>query len=222
MADDTPSVRLLLLRQAEAGWTGIVRPWLAEAEARLERSFVVVPTRGQAQALDSPEGPAEKYRLQRMGLFAIFPILSQRYLNEESLAREAAGITGELPPDALLLSLLNQGGTKLDPFGRAKVRRVERRLERGRVERLDPDHADPRLQRLHGRCTGWRFDLPEHRRAPDTPPPPGVGEAGIRGGGARIQSYRLLKVADGSRQVGQLMKLDPRRRRPLDRFTKPS
>lgn len=31
-------------------------------------------------------------------------------------AWRAAGITGELPPDAVLLSLVNQGGTKLDPF----------------------------------------------------------------------------------------------------------
>lgn len=41
------------------------------------------------QTLDSPEGPAEKYRLQRMGLFAIFPILEDRWLHDDSLAREA-------------------------------------------------------------------------------------------------------------------------------------
>lgn len=62
------------------------------------------------QALDGPEGPGEKYRLQRMGLFAIFPLIGDRYLHENSLIREAAvaevnKLGNDLNANRLVLSL---------------------------------------------------------------------------------------------------------------------
>jgi hypothetical protein len=45
------TVELHLVRHADAAWTAIIRPWLERSHGRLGRSLVVVPTRGQAQAL---------------------------------------------------------------------------------------------------------------------------------------------------------------------------
>lgn len=45
------SVQLLLSPGAEESWVQVVRPWLAAGRGRLGRAYVVVPTRGQAQAL---------------------------------------------------------------------------------------------------------------------------------------------------------------------------
>jgi len=44
------SVQLLLSPGAEETWTQVVRPWLEAGRGRLERAYLVVPTRGQAQA----------------------------------------------------------------------------------------------------------------------------------------------------------------------------
>lgn len=44
-------VELWLARHAETAWRESLRPWFEAGRGRLERSFVVVPTRGQAQAL---------------------------------------------------------------------------------------------------------------------------------------------------------------------------
>ncbi len=46
-----PGAELFLSRFAEAEWRGVVRPWLEAGGGRLERSFLVAPTRGQTQAL---------------------------------------------------------------------------------------------------------------------------------------------------------------------------
>lgn len=46
-----PKIQLLLARHAESAWRGAIRPWLEESCTRLTRSYVVVPTRGQAQGL---------------------------------------------------------------------------------------------------------------------------------------------------------------------------
>ena len=42
------SVQLLLSPGAEVTWTQVMRPWLEAGRGRLERGYVVVPTRGQA------------------------------------------------------------------------------------------------------------------------------------------------------------------------------
>lgn len=46
-----PRIALHLYPHADAAWTEIIRPWLQAGAARLQRSHVIVPTRGQAQAL---------------------------------------------------------------------------------------------------------------------------------------------------------------------------
>ena len=42
---------LFLARHADTAWTQLVRPWLCQSQGGLRRSYVVVPTRGQAHAL---------------------------------------------------------------------------------------------------------------------------------------------------------------------------
>jgi hypothetical protein len=46
-----PGAELFLSRFAEAEWKAVVRPWLEAGAGRLERAFLVAPTRGQIQAL---------------------------------------------------------------------------------------------------------------------------------------------------------------------------
>ncbi|MBK9992219.1 MAG: PD-(D/E)XK nuclease family protein [Verrucomicrobia bacterium] len=46
-----PRVELLLARHADTAWHGAIRPWLEGGHGQLTRSYVVVPTRGQAQGL---------------------------------------------------------------------------------------------------------------------------------------------------------------------------
>jgi len=48
---DSPRIALHLARHADTAWQWVIRPWLEEGRGRLERSHVVVPTRGQAHAL---------------------------------------------------------------------------------------------------------------------------------------------------------------------------
>ena len=42
---------LHLARHADTAWRAVLRPWLEAGSGRLERAYVIVPTRGQAQAL---------------------------------------------------------------------------------------------------------------------------------------------------------------------------
>ena len=46
-----PRIALHLARHADTAWSGVIRPWLEAGAGRLERAHVIVPTRGQAQAL---------------------------------------------------------------------------------------------------------------------------------------------------------------------------
>jgi hypothetical protein len=46
-----PPISLHLARHADTAWTAVVRPWLQAGRGQLGRSHVIVPTRGQAQAL---------------------------------------------------------------------------------------------------------------------------------------------------------------------------
>ncbi len=48
---DSPRIALHLARHADTAWQEVIRPWLEAGRGRLERSHVVVPTRGQAHAL---------------------------------------------------------------------------------------------------------------------------------------------------------------------------
>ena len=47
----TNPVELILYREAAPAWSAVIRPWFEAGRGRLERSLVVVPTRGQAHAL---------------------------------------------------------------------------------------------------------------------------------------------------------------------------
>jgi hypothetical protein len=46
-----PRIALHLARHADTAWREVIRPWLEAGAGRLERAHVIVPTRGQAQAL---------------------------------------------------------------------------------------------------------------------------------------------------------------------------
>ncbi len=48
---ESPRTELFLYRYAETAWNDSIRPWLEKNRGVLQRSYVVVPTRGQAQAL---------------------------------------------------------------------------------------------------------------------------------------------------------------------------
>jgi hypothetical protein len=47
----SPRTELLLARHADSAWLGVVRPWIESGRGKLERGYIVVPTRGQAQGL---------------------------------------------------------------------------------------------------------------------------------------------------------------------------
>jgi hypothetical protein len=49
--DSHTGVELILSRFAESAWREVVRPWLEAGSGKLERAFVVAPTRGHAHAL---------------------------------------------------------------------------------------------------------------------------------------------------------------------------
>lgn len=51
MASAPPRLALHLARHADTAWHEVIRPWLEAGQGRLERAHVIVPTRGQAQAL---------------------------------------------------------------------------------------------------------------------------------------------------------------------------
>ena len=48
---DESRLQLFLSRYADQAWVQVVRPWLEAGRGRLERTYVIVATRGQAQAL---------------------------------------------------------------------------------------------------------------------------------------------------------------------------
>ncbi len=48
---DSPRIELWLARHADTAWRAALRPWVEAGRGRLERAHVIVPTRGQAQAL---------------------------------------------------------------------------------------------------------------------------------------------------------------------------
>jgi hypothetical protein len=123
---ESPRTELFLYRYAETAWNDAIRPWLEENRGVLQRSYVVVPTRGQAQAL--------KQRCLLEGV----ALLGVEFLSP-GLARKkwvSLGVGGEMKP-AL--------GRELLMLGLGAI--VERRLkalsvdapERGLVRSLQSD-----------------------------------------------------------------------------------
>ena len=51
VASASPRLALHLARHADTAWREVIRPWLEAGAGRLDPAHVIVPTRGQAQAL---------------------------------------------------------------------------------------------------------------------------------------------------------------------------
>jgi len=89
-------IALSLAPSADAAWVEVVRPWLEAGKGRLERSFVVVPTRGQA------------HLFKQRCLLEGFPLLGVEFLTP-GLARKKWLALGGEPVPALGRELLLLG-----------------------------------------------------------------------------------------------------------------
>ena len=109
MSSDVASpIALHLARQADTAWHQIVLPWLVTGRAGLERSLVVVPTRGQAHLI--------KQRCMREGV----PLLGVEFLTP-GLARKKWLASGQakapaLGRELLLLGLKSRIAQRLKPL----------------------------------------------------------------------------------------------------------
>ncbi len=111
MAAASPRLALHLARHADTAWREVVRPWLEAGGGRLERAYVIVPTRGQAQAL--------KQRCLREGL----ALLGVEFLTP-GLARKkwlelAGGAKPTIGRELLLLGLRTLVARRLAPLAPA-------------------------------------------------------------------------------------------------------
>lgn len=92
-----PRIALHLYPHADAAWTEIVRPWLQAGAGKLQRGYVIVPTRGQAQAW--------KQRCLRENV----ALLGVEFLTPGLARQKWIGLTGEKRPamgrELLLLGL---------------------------------------------------------------------------------------------------------------------
>ncbi|MBI2516031.1 MAG: PD-(D/E)XK nuclease family protein [Opitutae bacterium] len=102
-----PPVELHLVRDWDAAWRALVRPWLA-GPAALRRDYVLVPTRGQAHAL--------KLRCVREGV----PLLGVEFLTPGLARQKWRALTGSARPaigrELLLLGLRALIEGKLAPL----------------------------------------------------------------------------------------------------------
>jgi hypothetical protein len=78
-----------LARHADTAWTEVIRPWLEQGRGRLERALVVVPTRGQAQALKQR---CLEEKIALLGVEFLTPNLARK--KWLSLGLDAAGEAG--------------------------------------------------------------------------------------------------------------------------------
>ncbi|MBS0442332.1 MAG: PD-(D/E)XK nuclease family protein [Proteobacteria bacterium] len=92
-----PRIALHLYPHADAAWTEVIRPWLQAGAGQLQRSHVIVPTRGQAQAW--------KQRCLRENV----ALLGVEFLTPGLARQKWLGLTGESRPamgrELLLLGL---------------------------------------------------------------------------------------------------------------------
>ena len=97
MASASPRLALHLARHADTAWREVIRPWLEAGWGRLECAHVIVPTRGQAQAL--------KQRCLMEGL----ALLGVEFLTPGLARKKWAALAGGSPPtmgrELLLLGL---------------------------------------------------------------------------------------------------------------------
>jgi len=108
VASAPPRLALHLARHADTAWREVIRPWLEAGAGRLERAHVIVPTRGQAQAL--------KQRCLREGL----ALLGVEFLTPGLARQKWVGLTGGGKPtigrELLLLGLHAAAAKRLAPL----------------------------------------------------------------------------------------------------------
>jgi PD-(D/E)XK nuclease superfamily len=96
------NVELHLVRHADAAWAHLVRPWLEAGRGVLRRSWVVVPTRGQAHALK------QRCLIENVPLLGV-EFLTPGLARKKWLVPGAAGGSPLLPCPALGRELLLLG-----------------------------------------------------------------------------------------------------------------
>jgi hypothetical protein len=175
-----PGVEFYLSRFAEGEWREVVRPWLEASAGTLSRSLLVVPTRGQAQAL--------KQRCLAEGV----SLLGVEFLTP-GLARQKRGRPEPLGRPFQLLILRDRVEGRLAALGpddpaRGTWRSLGSDLEAALADFEDllrggfraPDFERPELQVLFGELVAWAdahgFALGSLQDEADalTPPPPGT------------------------------------------------
>ena len=102
---------LLLYRHADTAWAEIVRPWLERGRGKLERAYVIVPTRGQAQ------GWKQRCVFENLGLLGV-EFLSPGLARQKWLAAGASGADTRpaLGRELLLLGLRTLIEQRLKPL----------------------------------------------------------------------------------------------------------
>ena len=106
-----PPLALHLARHADSAWRGVIRPWLEDAGGKLARAYVIVPTRGQAQAW--------KQRCLAEGV----ALLGVEFLTPGLARKKWLGLAGGGKPtmgrELLLLGLRTQIARRLAPLAPA-------------------------------------------------------------------------------------------------------
>lgn len=175
-----PGVEFFLSRFAEGEWREVVRPWLEASAGTLSRSLLVVPTRGQAQAL--------KQRCLAEGV----SLLGVEFLTP-GLARQKRGRAEPLAPPLQLLVLRDRVEARLaalaaDDPARGVWKSLASDLEAAWADFEDllrggfraADFPRPELQALFAELVAWAeahgYELAPLQDEADalTPPPPGT------------------------------------------------
>jgi hypothetical protein len=104
---------LHLARHADTAWRAVLRPWLEAASGRLERAYVIVPTRGQAQAL------------KQRCLMENLPLLGVEFLTPGLARKKWVGLLADRPStmgrELLLLGLKTLVARRLAPLAPAEA-----------------------------------------------------------------------------------------------------
>jgi hypothetical protein len=96
---EPPRIELFLYRYAQTAWSDAICPWMERGRGVLQRSYVVVPTRGQAQALK------QRCLLEGVGLLGV-EFLSPGLARKKWAALGAgAGLKPALGRELLMLGL---------------------------------------------------------------------------------------------------------------------
>ncbi|MEO6875512.1 MAG: PD-(D/E)XK nuclease family protein [Opitutaceae bacterium] len=111
MASVSPRIALHLARHADTAWREVIRPWLEAGVGRLERAHVIVPTRGQAQAL------------KQRCLMENIALLGVEFLTPGLARKKWVGLLAERQPtmgrELLLLGLKTLVARRLAPLALA-------------------------------------------------------------------------------------------------------